>query len=362
MRLPGLFRNRTFRAAFQVTVGLWGFVYILLEVLLIVTGRWARGGSLLTVAIEFVTSISLAGCLIAAVLALASAPLGRRLAGIAVTFAIVVVIQGLVDLTSNWMIAELIDGRMTWATFDMARYLRVSFIYVWVFALNLVLIYVSLYHSRVRDQGVELAEAKAQAVQAQLAMLRYQLNPHFLFNTLNAISTLVVMRRAEEAEEMIARLSNFLRSSLVATPGEFVTLDVELNVVQEYLEIEAVRFGDGMAVDFACDEHARGMLVPSFILQPLVENAIKYAVGPSIGVTTIKVDARLDGGDLVMLVSDDGDAEKAKTRGGTGVGLGNVRARLAALYGERASLEAVPLERGFLAIVRLPATPAREAA
>ena len=197
MRLPGLFTHRAFGPAFRWTVGLWAFGYILLELLMIATGRWGQGASLVTGAIQFTASIGLATLLLAVVLALDAMPLVKRVVGIASMFVGVVAVQGFVDLTSNWMIAELIEDGMAWATFDLTRYLRVSFIYVWVFALNLVLIYISMYHSRVRDQQLELAETKAQVVQAQLAMLRYQLNPHFLFNTLNAISDRHRVRRAQ---------------------------------------------------------------------------------------------------------------------------------------------------------------------
>lgn len=232
------------------------------------------------------------------------------------------------------------------------------------FSLNFMLASMAIARVRIGTRERELAEARTQAAQAQLAMLRYQLNPHFLFNTLNAISTLVVTGRAAAAEEMLSRLSGFLRASLASEPGEFVTLDAELDVIQEYLDIESVRFGERLRTDFAIDQRAVGMAVPSFLLQPLVENSIKYAVSPSRRPVLIKVEGRLDGNDLVVTVADDGDSAGDGTPGAsTGVGLRNIRERLAAVYKGRASLEAVALEKGFLAIVRLPARllEAREA-
>ena len=118
------------------------------------------------------------------------------------------------------------------------------------------------------------------AQQAQLAALRYQLNPHFLFNSLNSISALIVTGRNKDAEAMTNRLSDFLRSSLNANPTELVPLDEELALTEEYLEIESVRFGERLSIAVDCADEACDALVPSFLVQPLVENAVKHARRP----------------------------------------------------------------------------------
>jgi len=258
----------------------------------------------------------------------------------------------LVNVAVDWGRTD--DIRITYDT--LWGFSNWTFFFAQLFVIGVVILRVLLSAHSSRIQAVELVEAREQATQAQLAMLRYQLNPHFLFNTLNAISTLIVTGRPEQADEMLAKLSGFLRESLATRPNDFTTLDAELGLIQEYLEIEAVRFGEKLKVDFACDPAAGDVLVPSLILQPLVENSVKYAVGPSRRLVTIRIDARLDGDDLVMLVSDDGDGAKEPTQKGTGVGLANVRQRLATTYGERAAFEAMPTENGFLAVIRLPAT------
>ena len=361
VRPPTLFSRHAFRPAFQLTIGLWAFGFILLAVMMEIIGRGYGGVSATISVIMFCTTLPLAAMVLWTVLRMRGAPLGARLVAVGAAMLVAVLIQALCDVTANWAAGRFVAPAMReWAGFNLDQYVRAAFLYFWVFGLNLVLIHLSLANTRVRDQEAELIEAKSQAAQAQLAMLRYQLNPHFLFNTLNAISTLVVTRRNDQAEEMLGKLSGFLRGSLASDPNDYVTLDAELDVIQDYLDIEGVRFGERLAVDFACDPRAGPMLVPSFILQPLVENAIKYAVGPARRTVTIKIDARLDGEDLLIMVTDDGEGEKGVTRGGTGVGLRNVRARLNALYGERGIVEAVPLEQGFLAIVRLPATRAAE--
>ena len=200
------------------------------------------------------------------------------------------------------------------------------------------------------------SKADAAASAAQLAALRYQLNPHFLFNTLNAISSLIVTRDYAAADAMLAKLSEFLRATLGADPEGLIPLEDELATLQHYLEIESIRFGDRLEVEFVSAPDLHDALVPSFVLQPLVENAIKYAVAPSTRPVIVRVEATRDADDLVVMIEDDGDGA-GEARAGIGVGLANVRRRLQVLFGERGTLEAVRRERGFIAIVRLPHLP-----
>jgi LytS/YehU family sensor histidine kinase len=186
----------------------------------------------------------------------------------------------------------------------------------------------------------------------------YQLNPHFLFNTLNAISAMIVTRRNDEAELMTDKLSSFLRASLTSDPTELVPLDQELTLMEDYLEIESIRFGERLHVEIDCASDACGVPVPSFLLQPLVENAIKYGVAPSLEPVNIRVTGRREQGELVVTVEDDGRAAaNAITSAGTGVGLQNVRRRLAALYGDSGTVTAGRREQGYAAVIRLPVTP-----
>jgi hypothetical protein len=205
-----------------------------------------------------------------------------------------------------------------------------------------------------REREAQLAAARTLAVSAQLAMLRHQLNPHFIFNTLNAIGSLVAMRRNDDAETMIDRLSDFLRASLGADAHPLATLDGELNTLQNYLDIEAVRFGTRLRVVYDLEPGLGAALIPSFLLQPLVENAIKHAVSPALAPVDVRLSARRDGDDLVVGVADSGAGHVAAPAPGTGTGLRNVRERLALLYGDRARLEAGPCGDGFLAEVRMP--------
>ena len=223
-------------------------------------------------------------------------------------------------------------------------------------------IYTTLQASwMVRDRERQLAdartaasEANAAASAARLAALRYQLNPHFLFNTLNAVSAAVITNRTDEAESMLSKLADFLRVTLVADPEAMIPLEDELATLQAYLEIESVRFRERLALEFICPNDLRSAVVPSFLLQPLIENAIKHGVSPTSATVTIRLEAVRDGEDLVVLVQDDGGGGDAEARPGAGVGLNNVRMRLETLFGSRGSLQAIPLARGFQAMVRMP--------
>ena len=183
--------------------------------------------------------------------------------------------------------------------------------------------------------------AQAQANLAQLKMLRYQLNPHFLFNTLNAIATLVLERANDTAEKMLGALSRFLRFTLDQDPQAKVPLKREMEVLDLYLRIEKMRFEERLVLDIQIDPAAEPALVPSLILQPLIENAIKYAVASNEDGCRIGIRALVSGQWLELELTDNGPGSPSFAPGApesNGVGLRNTRERLATLYGERQRL------------------------
>jgi len=186
---------------------------------------------------------------------------------------------------------------------------------------------------------------------AELRSLRYQVNPHFLFNTLNSLSALVMVGRAEQAERMIQSISRFYRHSLAGDPTSDMPLEDEIALQRHYLDIEAVRFPERLKCEFDIPDDLMSACVPGMILQPLVENSIKYAVSTTIRPVTIRISAREAGGFLILNVSDDGPGE-GFVNGSTGIGLANVRSRLAARFGtEDAKVESGPLPAGGYATV-----------
>jgi signal transduction histidine kinase len=186
------------------------------------------------------------------------------------------------------------------------------------------------------NQIDEMRALELQASSAQLAMLRYQLNPHFLFNTLNSISTLVLLKQTERANAMLSRLSSFLRYTLANEPTAHVTVAQEVETLKLYLEIEKMRFEDRLRPLFEVDPRAERARLPSLLLQPLVENAIKYAVTPQEEGAEICVRVRLAGERVQIAVSDTGPGlheARISPSLSTGVGLTNIRERLVQAYG-----------------------------
>ena len=243
------------------------------------------------------------------------------------------------------------------------------FLGVFYLDLTLVISWTGLYYAinfflQVEEQNDQLMRLEAQATSAQLAMLRYQLNPHFLFNTLNSISTLVLLKQTEPANAMLSRLSSFLRYTLVNEPTARVTVAQEIETLKLYLDIERMRFEERLRTEFRIDDAVRNGLMPSLLLQPLVENAIKYAVSPMEYGAEITVEAQLVGPMLRVTVSDTGPGLPPGTdpssvfgvsSDSTGIGLANIRDRLVQAYGEnqRFDISNRP-EGGFQVVLELP--------
>ena len=184
------------------------------------------------------------------------------------------------------------------------------------------------------------AEAESAAQAAQLRALRYQVNPHFLFNTLNSLSSLIMAGRAEEAESMVLKLSNFFRQSLTLDTGADISLAEEIALQRLYLDIERVRFPRRLKVEVDVPDNLQKARLPALILQPLVENAIKHAVSPTRDTVTLRIAAREAGpGRFAIEITNHGGrpAKKGGDAAGTGVGIANVRQRLAARFGSLAS-------------------------
>jgi LytS/YehU family sensor histidine kinase len=213
-------------------------------------------------------------------------------------------------------------------------------------------VYAFSYYQEVRERETREARLAAQLSEAKLGALRMQLHPHFLFNSLNAITVLVRDQKTREASDMLELLSRLLRQVLQSDQAELIPLRQELQFIEKYLGIERVRFSDRLSVRWEIDESARDALVPAFILQPLVENAVRHGVAKRVENGLIEVIARREGATLILIIRDNGPGYQ---RGSPeGVGLTNTRARLAALYGADAELRIEWDEQGTVARIRLP--------
>ncbi len=213
-----------------------------------------------------------------------------------------------------------------------------------------------------REEQLGRTQAESDTRDAQLAMLRYQLNPHFLFNTLNAIYALSSREDQSKAKKMIVQLSQFLRYTLDNDPVQSIPLHKELEALMLYLDIEKTRFGERLKVSIDLQADAEQAVVPSLILQPLIENAIKYAVAPSEDGGELKITAQHLGHELVLQVSDSGPGISSEpqhlegqSEGGRGVGLRNTRERLQTLYGDAHDFELNNIEpHGLNIVIRIP--------
>jgi sensor histidine kinase YesM len=211
-------------------------------------------------------------------------------------------------------------------------------------------------YARWRDRDAQAAALEAQLASARLDALRAQLQPHFLFNSLHAVASLVREGRNADAVRTISGLGDLLRQMLDSS-GRESTLGEEIALVRHYIDIQQVRFGDRLRVDFEIEPGVEALRVPPLVLQPLVENALRHGVEPRAAAGHVIVRARRDGSHLILDVEDDGVGvgDGWSMAAGTGTGLRNLAARVEALFGRDAGLTAGPATpRGFLARLRLP--------
>jgi hypothetical protein len=240
-------------------------------------------------------------------------------------------------------IAKTVDEIQAKIGYNVWQDILESGIILYYFQIAWASLYLALgYAAEVREAERTTSRFAQAAQDAELRSLRYQVNPHFLFNTLNSLSSLVITGKNAAAESMIQNLSNFYRSSLSLDPLEDVTLDEEVALQQRYLEIEAVRYPKRLRTEIAIADALHNTKIPTMILQPLVENAIKYGVARTNRPVTVSIRAQAIAGGVEIIVADDGEAAPAPAsahRKGAGIGLANVRDRLEARYGPAARLD-----------------------
>jgi sensor histidine kinase YesM len=270
------------------------------------------------------------------------------------SLAAVIVASGTFSIIETWSVATFLKPQLKPEGVAYLSALALDFILLAAWA---ALYYGINYFLLLEDQIRLRERLESQASSAQLAMLRYQLNPHFLFNTLNSISTLVLLRQTERANAMLARLSSFLRYTLANEPTAKVTLAQEVETLKLYLEIEKMRFEDRLRPHFRIDGETIGARLPSLLLQPLIENAIKYAVTPAENGADIWITATREGQAVRIEVADNGngDGTELAASPSTGVGLANIRDRLSQAYGASHRFETRQNEQGgFSVIIEIP--------
>lgn len=235
--------------------------------------------------------------------------------------------------------AYFLRASLTESTFDWPSWGAVisgTLFYTFIMLAWSTLYFGIKYYQEVEAERARALKAESHAHRAELQALRYQLHPHFLFNTMNAVSTLIAEERNREAERMVARLSDFLRLTLEQETAPEVPLAQEIDFTQRYLDIEQIRFGDRLQVTIDAAPNTLSALVPALVLQPLVENAVRHGIAPLERGGHLRVEARAIGDRLLLRVDDNGRgiADGVSTRDlcQSGIGLSNTDARLRALY------------------------------
>jgi sensor histidine kinase YesM len=211
------------------------------------------------------------------------------------------------------------------------------------------------FQIRAQQEALKSLELQKQLSTAHLRALQMQLEPHFLFNTLNAITTLVELERSKEAAEMLSHLNAILKSTLKRTTPEKVPLSQELEVMENYLAIEQVRFADRLRIEIKADPSALDGLVPCFLLQPIVENAIRHGIANCENEGLVEASARRDGSMLHLRIRDSGPGLSAHPQNGHGIGLSNIRERLTHFYQGEYMMRAQPVDTGgFEVAIAIP--------
>lgn len=340
------------RTVVALTLGVWAMHYAMRTLFSLMPGDTPDTGSL--VARTIVSSIGIALCVgIHALLKQRSSVKPWRLLGWALLLSVPAAI--LLTWVGEYVFRSLTNYYTMYPNRWMERWeLTETYkAYQWNFFAWCALYAAARNVAEVRRRDQQLAAAHSAAQQAQLLALRLQINPHFLFNTLNTLAGLIVLGRAAESEKMVLSLSRFLRYTLASSPSQLTTLADEVGMLRQYLEIEAARFSDRLKVTWDIAPGCEQALVPSLILLPLVENALKYGLGGSERPVEIVISARHHDSWLELQVKDDGGSAHGNATG-LGIGLSNARQRLAGLYGDGAQLDSGPLDAGWRSLIRLP--------
>lgn len=263
------------------------------------------------------------------------------------------IITGLWLFMSNTFLKIFLGDNDAYASF-----LRTSLVVragVAFLVLTIVTIAAILWYNWVEKQKVEQRRNDADRLSrdAELFKLRQQLQPHFLFNSLNSINALIGLN-PQQARKMVQQLSDFLRGTLKKEESQLISLTEEINYLNLYLEIEKVRFGNRLMTAIIVAADTKEMKLPTLLLQPIVENAIKFGLYDTIGETLIKMECTADQGDLCILVSNPFDPETSLPKTGTGFGLSSIKRRLYLLYGRNDLLSTKTRENIYYTIVKIP--------
>jgi len=279
-----------------------------------------------------------------------SNPIVTAISNLVATGIITVVIWVLANrLLLRSVVADKEAYEMFWSTTVVLRITSGVLLY----SMIILTYWLFISASRLAEKAASQSKLEALVREAELKMLRSQINPHFLFNSLNSISSLTVTN-PEGAREMIVKLSDFMRYSLSSRNDQPVTLHNEMESLRLYLEIEKVRFRERLVIKEDIEPECLSALLPGLLLQPLYENAVKHGVYESTGTVVINTSAKKEGGYVIVSISNTVDPDSVVTRKGAGIGLKNVRTRLELFFSDEADLEVIRQEDSFTVNMKFP--------
>lgn len=264
-----------------------------------------------------------------------------------------IALTAILVFAGQWILKTLFEANTTYVNF-LSTSLMARAVIAWLLlSLTASSGWIWLYIKEQRELARRSEDAQKLARETELAALRQQLQPHFLFNSLNSISALVATR-PEEARKMLQQLSDFLRGTVKTTDVQFVTMEEELEHLRLYLEIERVRFGHRLDIQINTEPQCLPMKLPALLLQPVVENAIKFGLYDTVGAISISLNARADGSMLVINVKNPFDPATSSPKEGTGFGLASVQRRLYLLFSRADLLVTSPVENVFTTTIKIP--------
>ena len=355
-------RRSATRAAARLTLVLWGAILAFVASVTVFTGQVEGPADVITLFTGVLAGLGFSALLYAAFRRMSDRSQLAWIVTLGAGVIVAAILQTVFEFTEDRVLAALFEN-VTIPPLNLGTALLTTLIYLCIYGCNAAIFWITESAQRTREreklareQAVLLARAQTLAARLELERLRLQINPHFMCNALGAVSSLIDAGRRDDAEAMADKLAHFL-SDVIQDNNVEATVHDEFAMLKAYLEVEAVRFNERLAVVFDRPDDLALARLPQFILQPLVENAMHHAVEPSPGLVTLRITARRDGGDLVLAVSDNGGvaaAARPRAGKGRGIGLANTRARLAMRYGDAASLETSPMPGGYRSTIRLP--------
>jgi len=354
-------RSPELRLAFQLSMILWLASSTVVTLGAIFVGQMHTLSAYLIVPITVCTAAAITTLLYGPVRLLQNRRAIIAVPAIIVTIALAASLQTVADYGTQALFVPIFPDHVMPDT--NPKLLLITWtIYFALYTCNAALLWLSFvaHLSKTREIALtqtklDLAIAEARSAQAELKMLRLQLDPHFMVNSLSAISTLAITHDERAAAEMADSLADFLRFSLEQSDGAEQPLTDEIALARAYLGVEQIRFGDRLRVEMDCPGDIGKALIPNFILQPLVENAMKHGFNSAVGGMRLRIAARAVDGNLVLTVDDHaGERRAVPAAPGLGIGLANTRERLETMYGSGAALITTPLTDGFRSEIRLP--------